>query len=68
MVKYLAIVFVLLILLAVAGGCMREAEVCNYDAVCTNDETDECADCKNVVGRDVTLNTADESSNLGDSP
>lgn len=35
------------------SGCISEPEVCNYDQICTQDETDNCVDCKNVLGRDV---------------
>lgn len=36
----------------VISGCMKEPEVCNYDAICTVNETDNCVDCKEVLGRD----------------
>ncbi|PIN81291.1 hypothetical protein COV13_01705 [Candidatus Woesearchaeota archaeon CG10_big_fil_rev_8_21_14_0_10_32_9] len=49
----LSLMFLLIILTIAVTGCMKEKEVCNYDAVCTADETDNCADCKNVMGRDV---------------
>jgi hypothetical protein len=31
----------------------ERAEVCDYDGVCLVNETDNCADCKDVLGRDV---------------
>lgn len=47
----LLITFILATL--VLSGCIREPEVCNYDGICTEDETDNCVDCKEVIGRDV---------------
>lgn len=41
--------------LLLVSGCVREDEVCNYDAICTDDETDNCADCENVLGRAVLI-------------
>ncbi|MGV8168794.1 MAG: hypothetical protein ACP5N3_01945 [Candidatus Nanoarchaeia archaeon] len=49
----LAVLVILMLLALAVAGCMREPEVCNYDAVCAQDETDNCADCKDVLGRDV---------------
>lgn len=48
-----AILIVLVILSLTIVGCMREPEVCNYDKVCAENETDNCIDCKDVLGRDV---------------
>ena len=58
--KILSLVFLLLLLTMAVTGCMKEKEVCNYDAICTPDETDNCADCKNVLGRDVGEPTTPE--------
>ncbi len=52
--NFRAILAVALILsVLVISGCMREPEVCDYDGVCLVNETDNCADCKDVLGRDV---------------
>jgi hypothetical protein len=48
-----AILFLMIIALLSISGCMREPEVCNYDGICLINETDNCADCKDVLGRDV---------------
>jgi hypothetical protein len=39
--------------LVISGCSMREPEVCNYNGICAVNETDNCADCKDVLGRDV---------------
>jgi len=59
-VKMLSLMFLLIILTVVVTGCMKEKEVCDYDSICTTDETDNCADCKNVMGRDVGEPTTPE--------
>ena len=56
----------ILILILALTGCMREPGICNYDGVCTEDETDECADCKNTAGRDIPIPSNTE--NQADSP
>jgi hypothetical protein len=48
-----AILLLIIAALLSISGCMREPEVCNYDGVCLINETDNCADCKDVLGRDV---------------
>ncbi len=50
----------LLLLNLFLTGCMKEKEICNYDAICSEEETDNCADCKNVLGRDVAEPTTQE--------
>jgi hypothetical protein len=37
----------------VVSGCVKEPEVCDYNGICLESETDNCADCKDVLGRDV---------------
>lgn len=44
------------------AGCMKDPEVCNYDGQCSNDETDNCADCQSVLGRDVNPPAAQANS------
>ena len=53
MAKIFVIMALLLVLAMMVSGCVSEKEVCNYDGICTPDETDNCADCKGVLGRDV---------------
>jgi hypothetical protein len=48
-----ALLLILIVLSVTVAGCMREPEVCNYDGICSETETDNCADCKDVLGRDV---------------
>ncbi len=43
-----------LLLLIGTSGCISDEEVCNYDGICTDDETDGCADCQNVLGRAIS--------------
>ena len=53
--------FVLLLTLFVSG-CMRSDDmICNYDGICDDDETDNCPDCANVLGRGVPYPVDDES-------
>jgi hypothetical protein len=37
----------------IVSGCVKEPEVCDYNGVCIQSETDNCADCQDVLGRDV---------------
>lgn len=48
-----ALLLTFILATVVISGCMREPEVCNYNGICTVNETDNCADCKDVLGRDV---------------
>lgn len=48
-----AIFMALLLGMILVSGCVSEPEVCDYDAICLQNETDNCADCKDVLGRDV---------------
>lgn len=66
MKKFVVISMMLLILVVALTGCMREPGVCNYDGTCTEDETDECADCKNTLGRDVKVPS--DTTTQSDSP
>jgi len=49
------ILILLFLVLFSFSGCVRENEVCNYDSICTANETDNCADCQNVLGRAVDV-------------
>lgn len=59
-IKISALIFLLIIVAIAVTGCMREKEVCNYDSVCTENETDNCADCAHVMGRDIAEPTSPE--------
>lgn len=61
--RYILAVILLLLLLVAVTGCVKEAEVCNYDGICVDDETDECADCKDVLGRDIEVISPENSVN-----
>jgi hypothetical protein len=55
-----AILLTFILATVVISGCsIREPEVCNYNGVCAVNETDNCADCKDVLGRDVLSPTGD---------
>ena len=58
---FTTIVFIALLLVAFLVGVSQpgiaEPEVCNYNAICTPDETDNCIDCQDVLGRDIVLVT-----------
>ena len=46
----------LLIIAVLISGCMRPIDIkCNYDGVCDDWETDDCVDCKDVLGRGVPI-------------
>jgi hypothetical protein len=47
----LLLTFILAVL--VISGCVKEPEVCDYNKICADNETDNCVDCKDVIGRDV---------------
>lgn len=67
--KFVVIMLILLVLIFAVTGCMRPPQVCNYDGICTEDETDDCVDCKNTLGRDIPLPTdSTDSGNQADSP
>lgn len=55
--KKLTLLLIALLLFAVllVSGCFEDDEVCNYDGVCTDDETNGCVDCKDVLGRGVQV-------------
>ncbi|MCF7872371.1 hypothetical protein K9L97_05040 [Candidatus Woesearchaeota archaeon] len=44
-----------LVFLALFTGCMKDKETCNYDGICQDNETDNCVDCENVLGRGVDV-------------
>lgn len=50
------ILALLITLTTLITGCMRPNDtICNYDGVCTEDETDDCPDCEDVMGRGVPV-------------
>jgi len=55
--KAIIILMLLFVLLVAVTGCMRDPGVCNYDGVCQDDETNNCQDCHNVLGRDIAVPT-----------
>ena len=68
--KFASIVILLLLLSAFAifvSGCMNIQEVCNYDSVCDEGETDNCIDCVDVLGRgvDIVVKTDDVNQPVG---
>jgi len=54
-IAFLIFALMLSFLLVSISGCVKDSEVCNYDGICTHDETDGCADCQNVLGRAIQL-------------
>lgn len=55
--------FVLLVLSFFVFGCVAPSDtVCNYDGVCSDDETDDCVDCADVIGRGVPVPPVDDDS------
>ena len=67
MKKILAILMILFALLVVMTACMRENTVCDYNGYCSDNETDNCKDCENVMGRgiDVPPSAQTETSETG---
>jgi len=58
--KELVVLALLLVVsVLVISGCVREPEVCNYDRICTAEETDNCVDCANVLDRNGDAQAAD---------
>lgn len=56
MVKTKTLIIVLLIVLTLLTSCVRSDEIkCNYDGVCDDWETDDCPDCRDVLGRGVQI-------------
>ncbi|MCF7867027.1 hypothetical protein K9L67_05850 [Candidatus Woesearchaeota archaeon] len=53
--KKLAFLMIILILLVVLTSCMKDPEVCDYDGYCGDNETNNCVDCENVIGRGLDL-------------
>ena len=50
------VIIFLLVFMAIITGCMRPNDVlCNYDGVCDENETNDCPDCEDVLGRGVPL-------------
>jgi starvation-inducible outer membrane lipoprotein len=49
----ITLVVFLLLGAVMLSACVSEPEVCNYNKVCEQNETDNCADCRDVLGRDV---------------
>lgn len=54
--KSLLVLGLVLAVLLLVSGCMRSPDImCNYDGVCQEWETDDCPDCRNVLGRGVDI-------------
>ena len=50
------VILSLLIITMLLTGCMRPNNtICNYDGVCEDNETDNCPDCEDVIGRGLPL-------------
>lgn len=71
MTRKLASIIAIILLLAAfsvfVAGCMGQPEICNYDKVCDDVETDNCIDCVDVLGRgvDIITQTDDEIEVVG---
>lgn len=68
--KLTSIIAIILLLAAFSvfvAGCVRQPEICNYDKVCDDVETDNCIDCVDVLGRnvDVLVKTDNEIKVVG---
>ncbi len=51
------IMLILMLSLILITGCMRSPETkCNYDGICDKNDTDDCPDCADVLGRGVQIN------------
>jgi len=50
------VIFVIVCMVFLLVGCINSGDiVCNYDGVCDDVETDNCPDCKDVLGRCVVI-------------
>ena len=63
-----ALAFLALVLAVALSGCMRKPEVCNYDSVCQENETNDCVDCRDVLGRGLDPVTEPVVAGINSSP